>query len=408
MGTLDRSIRRFVTLAAVVSAAAAGLVVTGATASASVVDMIVLPANSGEQQDPFDEGQGTGDFNVAGFADTGNLGACDVARYTALINWGDGKTSTGGLTCAVVTPSTSPTGLPATFAAYTVDGAHTYADSGTYNISVTATDTEDSKTATAQTDTVTVNDGTLFWGERSVTNLSGVEGQALAVTTYFDDSNASLDTSLTATIDWGDGSTSAGTVTENLCECEGTQAKVTGSHAYDAPATAGQGYKVTVTLKDDGGSTAHSTTYTASVTDAALTKGAAKTLTVANGTAASQVIGTFTDAAGAQAAAGDFTATIHWGDNATSSGSVTTTAAGAFSVSGSHAYSTGGAKAISAVVTDQEGATMTLTASATVPVLAQTGHPGGPSSPWLRLTVLLAGLLAAGLGLRLRLASPKR
>jgi hypothetical protein len=109
------------------------------------------------------------------------------------------------------------------------------------------------------------------------------------------------------------------------------------------------------------------------------------------------VVASFTDAAGAQAKVADFTAAINWGDGTSSAGTLTQTAAGAFDVSGTHTYTTAGTKALTIAVTDEEGQTLSLTATATVAaapiVLPATGQPQ-PTQPGLPL--IPAALLILG------------
>ena len=69
-------------------------------------------------------------------------------------------------------------------------------------------------------------------------------------------------------------------------------------------------------------------------------------------------VGTFTDGNSADTAA-NFTATIVWGDNTSSAGTVTGSA-GRFSVSGQHTYAEEGNFPLSAVVTDNQGHSITL------------------------------------------------
>jgi hypothetical protein len=118
----------------------------------------------------------------------------------------------------------------------------------------------------------------------------------------------------TATIDWGDSSTSAGTVTGPVEALHGA-----GTHTYTEEVS----YPVKVTITDNVNSSNTTTaTSTAHVADAALTAGAL-TLTggvegVTPGTASFK----FNDA-NPFATVSDFTATITWGDATTSVGTVT-------------------------------------------------------------------------------------
>ncbi|HET9849418.1 MAG TPA: PKD domain-containing protein, partial [Candidatus Dormibacteraeota bacterium] len=285
--------------------------------------------------------------------------------------------------------------------------------SGTYHISVTIddrpTDTSPADADTDQSATATVSDAPILAG--NTVNVTGTEGKDVTVKAEFNDEGSragAIDSHLSATVDWGDGTSSAGTIgaptNEGECECN-VMVSAT-RHDYDARATK---FTVSVTLKDDGGSTKTST-LTATIADAALTAGTAKSFTSTATQASSNVVASFSDAAGAQAAAADFTATIKWGDNTTSSGTVTKTATGAFNVSGTHTYATAGTKSVTVTVTDEEGQTATMTATANVgaaPVsLPATGQPDGNSGlPVLPAALILLGLVGVSAGLlRMRLA----
>src|SRR5205807_1408394 len=102
--------------------------------------------------------------------------------------------------------------------------------------------------------------------------------------------------------------------------------QVTGSHAFAEEGN----YAVRVSVSDVGGSGA-TTVGTAAVADAPLTAtGAAVTAT--EGSAFTGVVATFTDANPA-GTAGEFTATINWGDGTSSAGAVSASNGG-FRVAG--------------------------------------------------------------------------
>jgi len=171
-------------------------------------------------------------------------------------------------------------------------------------------------------------------------------------------------------------------------------------------------YHITVTAKDDGGSSA-TADFTARISDGKLTADANKSLTATASAAFTSVLGSFTDEAGAQAAAGDFAAMISWGDGSVYSGTVTKTASGAFSVSGTHAYASAGSKSITATVTDEEGSTVTLHATATVGaapiVLPATGQaqPTQPAFPVIPLALLILSLVSLAVGGRILAKMPR-
>lgn len=413
-----RSIRSWLTLTAVSAVAGSGLALISAASAAADEDHITVIPNSGTAIGEVTEGNGSGLALVGKFTDTGNpAGAntnCSPTLYSASIDWGDGTTSAGVVACeyAGTLAARLATGI------FDVGGSHVYTDSGPYNISITVTDTEESETsAKVKTDSASISDAALSvdGDNRGDGPFVRVEGTSLEVQVAFFDENhsfpevegAAFDAGITTSIDWGDGSPVQAVTPTNppdVCDCFG-DVWVSATHVYDAPQEAGTEYTITVTAKDDGGSTV-SDTLKAKVSDATLTAGAAKNFVAPAAQAATHTVASFTDAAGGQAAVADFSATIKWGDNATSAGTVTKTADGKFDVSGSHTYATAGTKALTITVTDEEGQTLTMTATATVPALPATGQPQAPvqpAAPPLALLALLTGVaIAGGAGLVLR------
>ncbi|TME21175.1 MAG: hypothetical protein E6I68_11800 [Chloroflexi bacterium] len=300
-------------------------------------------------------------------------------------------------------------------AVYTVTGSHTYKDSGHFSIVVTVTEPDETHTSNSpDPDTATISDADI--SATSATDLRGggqggtTEGATVGASAFFFDSNTAfadagtVDPGLTATINWGDGSTSAATSIfwPDCGECGGANVVVGGLHVYDANIPATKPYSVTITLHDDGGKSATSEAAdTPAFADGALTADANKSLMATSTKAFTAVVGSFKDAAGAQAQASDFKATINWGDNTSSTGTVSQTSAGAFSVSGTHTFATTGSKSITATVADEEGQIVTLHATATVAaapvVLPATGQPQRPGSsgwPLLPIALMMLGLAA--------------
>ena len=76
------------------------------------------------------------------------------------------------------------------------------------------------------------------------------------------------------------------------------------------------------------------------------------------------------------AVAGDFTATINWGDGTTSAGTVSASSLGGFSVAGTHAYAEQGSYNLAVNISDAAGATASTSSTATVgdAVLSGTGR----------------------------------
>ena len=410
-----RSLQSWLAITAVSAAAASGLAMATVTTAAAETGVITVTPSSGAGS--FTElTEGDSRSGVVGtFTDSDNTGPntnCS-GLYAATIHWGDGTSSTGSVTCeyAPILTAVIPTGV------FDVGGSHTYRDSGPYVISVTVTDTEEDETsATVNTDNAAVGDADLEVDSDN-RNAQGsplvkVEGANVEVgVAFFDNNNAfpvregpAFDPGITVKINWGDGG-ALESVTPQAANCDCSASFVVqATHAYDAKPGSESTYTITVTATDDGGASV-SDTLTATISDAKLSAGSpAKSFIATAGQATSPVVAGFADAAGAQANVADFAAAINWGDNATSSGTVTQTAAGVFSVSGTHTYAAAGNRTLSITVTDEEGQTVTMAATATVGaapvVLPQTGQaktlPAPTAMPGLLIAIALGLLTLVG------------
>jgi hypothetical protein len=180
------------------------------------------------------------------------------------------------------------------------------------------------------------------------TSVSATEGRAFTgqVATFTDaDTNATA-ADYSALISWGDGSSSAGTVTGGSGSFV-----VSGTHTYAEEGSP----QVMVTITDvDNASNSATAQSTAGVTDAALTASpacAATSLQSYHGPTA-----TFTDAASPSGTLSDFSASINWGDGSASAGTVSGSNGGPYAVSGSHTYATTGTFTITTSITDVGGA----------------------------------------------------
>jgi extracellular elastinolytic metalloproteinase len=258
--------------------------------------------------------------NVATITD-GNPSAV-ASEYTATITWGDGKTSPG---------TVLPAGAPGQFF---VQGTHTYPQ-GTFGMVVTIRDRGGS-TATASA-TVGVPNAAL---SSTGADVDAVEGTAFTarVASLQDANPSAVASEYVATIDWGDGSPqSLGTVVA----AAGGGFDVRGTHTYptgDAPI---QSFPIRVTIRDAAGGTTQATT-TAEVTNAVIRATGQQNLIGVEGAPFRGTLVTFTDG-NTLAAAGDYTATIDWGDGTDPEpGSVSTGTGGAgFAVAGNHALPVG-------------------------------------------------------------------
>jgi uncharacterized delta-60 repeat protein len=192
---------------------------------------------------------------------------------------------------------------------------------------------------------------------RSAT-VDGIEGATLqgALATFTEANPLATPDSFTATIDWGDGVTSAGTVTAT----SSGSFTVVGSHVY-----AEEGENMPVTVVIDGPAALQATaTSTASVSDAKLHIAPGTTVAPSGGLANNLLVASFTDDGGPEAAS-DYSATIDWGDGATTAGSITW-ANGVFDITGSHQYARAGAFTVGVSVSDEGGSVDGLVEQAAV------------------------------------------
>ena len=284
----------------------------------------------------------TSGTQVATFVDNTGLPASD---YTAIIDWGDG-TTTGGIV----------SGSNGSFIVTTASD-HAYADEGNFTLTANITRTTDHAT-TAASDTVTVADDDAI--SASGTTINGSPNQPLTNVTVatFNDSNAlNVAGDFVATIDWGDGATSTGTISG-----KNGAFTVSGSHTYTQ---SGQD-TITVTVAEDpsdGQATAaDSATTTANIIG--LAAGAASDFSVTEGTPIGPPglqVATFSDG-NISDSASDFTATINWGDGTTDTGTISGSN-GSFTVrTGGHTYADEGSDTITTTVTrtaDHEQVAMT-------------------------------------------------
>jgi len=170
------------------------------------------------------------DQKVASFTDPTGYATAD--EYSASISWGDGSSSTGTIT---------KTGD----GAFDVTGSHTYGEEGSYTVTVTVTDTDNAANSDTAASTATIGDAPIHAsGVSAITTSQAYSGP---VATFTDEANGPT-SDFSATIDWGDGSSSAGTI--GAADANGKRT-VSGSHTYTitGPVT------ITVTVTDDGGST---------------------------------------------------------------------------------------------------------------------------------------------------------
>jgi hypothetical protein len=238
---------------------------------------------------------------VATFTNTGYPGN-PASDFTATIDWGDGTTTVGTVS--------------GTSGFFTVSGTHTYADEGRFSPVITLKDDAPGIASASVSAVAIVEEAdVLIASGLSVTPTEGTTFSG-AVATFADTGypgNSPSD--FTATIDWGDGTTTTGTVSG----ASGVFT-VSGSHTYADEGT----HTTTVTLTDDTPGTAAATaTGVANVAEADVLAGTGVgTISVTEGQANSGVVATFTNTGYPGNPASDFTATIDWGDGTTDTATV--------------------------------------------------------------------------------------
>ena len=302
---------------------------------------------------PAVESQPLSNVVVAYFSDSGIPGP--LSSYSATIDWGTGA------------PSTIGTIVPLGGNQFAVEGSFTYLEenlspSTPYSVNVTID--HNGTLATIVTSHAQVADAPISGVAIPVFATEGAAFKGtVAIFTDLDPNGTVTD--YTATINWGDGSQSSGTVVANGASFL-VQAvdPVSGlSHAYAEEGS----YAFSVTVKDAGGSTF--TAYqTATVADAALSA-TGLTLTAPEYPAFNGVIANFTDQDPAGTAS-DYTASIFWADGVSTPGTVTqlVTAPGAptmFTVSGTHTFDEG-TYPVNVVIKDAGGSTTSAVSILTI------------------------------------------
>jgi PKD repeat protein len=323
--------------------AAAAFVVWGCLpAAADIITPGTAPSISATEGMPIAQA-------VALFSDS--VSGLPVSDFIAGINWGDGTVSFG----------TVGTGAGNQ---YSVFGSHTYTEEGSYSPSISITSNQGGS-ATVQAG-ATVADASL--GSGVFQSAFATEGAQFSATlaTFQDANSFAAASDFAATINWDDGTTSSGTVVS----AGNGLFNITGSHTYAEEGS----YSVQIAIEDMGGSTLQFGGTALAVTFFT-TVGAFLPYTAA----------TFVDN-GPSDGASDFSATINWGDNTSSVGTVLLSG-GSFLVQGTHAYLSSGNYPVTTNVTDDGGATTSIKGTAVVSAVPE---PAG----WILIAAGGAGLFS--------------
>ncbi len=272
---------------------------------------------------------------LATFTDTNS--AVKVANLSATIDWFDNGSD-------VTTGSVALSGT-----SFVVKGGFDYTVEGSYTPKVMITDKIDNVSTTVLAN-VQIADAAIIPGAKTI---SLTEGQALSnaiIGTFTDKNPYATYTEFTATIDWGD---SLNTMSTGIVVADGTHFDVLGSFGGYL---AGK-YTPTIIINDLGGYSVNDTSTTINVSLAALTPTAVtvnsiggQPLVEGQTLPANTILATFTDG-NPQANAGNFSATIDWG-NGPVNASVVANNGGGFAVEGGFTYAEEGTYHPKIVITD--------------------------------------------------------
>lgn len=278
---------------------------------------------------------------LAHFTDTAPA-VRSASFYSSTIVFGDGGTGIGRVVA-------SPGGG---FDVFDASG-HVYGG-GDYTLTINIT--KPGLTTTAQT-TARVQDSPLTAEGLAATPVEGKPFTGPVATFTDADPRLPGPSNYFATIDWGDGTQTAGTIIANP---SGPGFAVTGSHPYGVGA-----YATVVTIGNfSGGSTAVALG-SADVADAPLDS-RAYNFQPSAGATFTGFVASFTDQDPRPNPATHYQATINWGDGTTSTGQIIGNEDGGYLVQASHAYRPG-LFTISTTVSDVGGSASTAQGLASVP-----------------------------------------
>jgi hypothetical protein len=267
------------------------------------------------------------------------------AEFSATISWGDGQTSAASFSLVSTTATTS---------VWDVTGTHTYAEDGTDAISLTVADGTASQAIASQ-----ANVAEAALSNHVSQTLTTTEGTVLtnAVVGQFTDGNPLASASdFSATINWGDGQTSAASFALVSTTATSSVWNVTGSHVYEEGT-----YTISMTVAD--GTVSQAISSEADVADATITITPPSPSTVA---ATHNVVtffnlGSFTDPGAPVESEGTsaYLVQVDWGDGSniqTLSASALLQAGNTFTINHiAHKYTTPGTYTITLDVFDTAG-----------------------------------------------------
>ncbi len=171
---------------------------------------------------------------VATFTDGDHL--TPASDYTAAIEWGDGATTTGTIS--------------GSNGSFTVDGGHTYATAGTFPLTVTVTETDNPDASGTGTGSSNTGDAAFTVTGRGTLLLPTETFNGTLATVRYGNASTPA-SSFTAKINWGDGTTTPGTLTGSAGSYS-----VTAHHTF----TGAGPYAVRIAVTDPASRTGSATT----------------------------------------------------------------------------------------------------------------------------------------------------
>lgn len=315
------------------------------------------------------QGSDSGSQTVATFTDPG--GAEAVGDYSATIDWGDGSAATAG-------------DISFANGTCTVSGDHAFNSAGTFAITVTVA--HESAPAAIATSSAVVSPTTPvrasggFW----VRDVEGQDSGSQTVATFRASGGVTDPALFNALIAWGDGSSSAGSIS-----FAAGVFTVKGSHGY-----AEEGYYAVNTTIQIGNAAVGAATSHARVSDpAVISTGDFVVNAVENSASGNQTVATFVDPGGAEDVS-DYSATVHWGDGSSSAGTICF-AGGVFTVQGNHTYLREGQFTIRvAIFHDNAPRAVAFSAAVVSDAPWSIGQVSGPTTPQpVRSPIQLSALL---------------
>ena len=283
--------------------------------------------------------------------------------YTAVIQWGDGAMTNG----KIVQTSSAAT-------SFSVQGTHAYKASTVgaapevVNVSISEVGNNEQAQGFGN---VPVADALLAPFNQGLTFQANEGAVFTGVVAQFTTGNpfltaAAFNGAFAPVISWGDGKTSLGRVVAN-----GASFNVIGSHTYTAPTPAGLADTISVAVTDAGGArttvTNNMVVSPSLIIFTNLTLPTTPGIPIVEGKAFTSDVVEF-QSVNAAAVAGQFTASINWGDGSIlDAGAIRLDGNGLFHVSGTHTYAKAGVYSIVTTIQIIGGAVTSPTTRARSP-----------------------------------------